>query len=741
MKHRITYLIGVVCMMTSCVNGLFNNITPPEGEIIFTAKLDNAETKTLYGGETNTNNSSTIRVNWVHNDLISVYGHGADGNLAVAQAEYRVGSVKVDANNTPVLDANGNEIPESGKNYANYLQKTGAAGVQWGSATKSDFYAVYPSTSHNFEPTDKGARVQTTIRTMQYNAFDFDEDRKTWVGTPYAQSVNNLTMQDALMYAVTTDKATDNTVDLKFTPWSTVLKFTFKGFDYTLVGAESLTVSVKKIILKAPTSVEIAGDLMLEIDKNKKTAVATPIAGTKVDNEVTIIPDYLPLSEGEAVEFCVYTIPQDNLSFGTDDNNLWKITIETADGTSFTYKLKPSSGSNANLKAGQIHKAEIPVKKIDKPGSLSGSQSHWMEKIPRNVYLSELSLPGSWYSTDSKYSGTESLDDLYTNGVRAFHINCCLNGSGVLVCAGDKGEVTTNKVADKLAKLNSLAAQHPSEYIAVVLSIAEASNGGSVNPSSVLGEIQKVLSSNTLSSLYDKKITSNTTLGEVLGHMIVLINANTSALPNASWFDGNALIAEASLALSNSGNIVAGSFTKMQESSMYWGADATDLRYYYHQAQRTTEDYDFLASHPKFSDRKDAIDDIIAQSDDIYLNSTHNGWFMMGIGGYKVFMLSLGITESTTQVADVLNPYLLDWVERKVAKEQGLYPSPVGIVLMNQPLNKTYYGPQLIEAIMNMNAAFPLAADPEKDEDTGESKPENIVGWVEVSTWDNIYLN
>ena len=28
-----------------------------------------------------------------------------------------------------------------------------------------------------------------------------------------------------------------------------------------------------------------------------------------------------------------------------------------------------------------------------------------------------------------------------------------------------------------------------------------------------------------------------------------------------------------------------------------------------------------------------------------------------------------------------------------------------------------------------------------KDEETGESKPENIVGWVEVSTWDNIYLN
>lgn len=740
MKRNIVYIIGVVCMMTSCVGGLFNNVTPPEGDITFTAELSNPETKTLYG----TDKGGSFVVNWVHNDLITVFG---DACTAVPQAEYRVATVSVD---------NGIETPISGQNAASYLSKTGAAGVQWGSATESRFYAVYPSTNYEFanNTNGDGAQVRTTIRPVQNTKFVFDNSRKCWVGTPYVQNVNNPTMQDALMYAVTDEiVATEDDVNLTFKPWSTVLKFAFKGFDYTLVGAENLTVSVKKIILTAPNQY-IAGDLMLDIMKTG-TATATPIAmldgyesNHNNSNTITIIPDYLPLSENESVEFCVYIIPHNNLALGTGQNDIWKITIETGDGMKYVFPLKPSGGQVGNgvpLSAGQIHKASIPVLKIDKPGSLSGSQSNWMEKIPRNVYLSELSLPGSWYSTDSKYSGTTSLDELYSNGIRAFHINCCLDQNNVLKCSGDKGEVTEKTVYDQLVTLNRLAAQHPKEYITVVLSVAEsASDNGSINPEKVLKAIDNLLNTNTFTQLYDKEITPNTTVSDVLNHMLVLVNANTKNVYNKSWFNGPALIAEASLALDNNGDIVKGSFNNMNERLLYWGESAgsnSSLNYYYHHAQRTTEDYDFLASHPTFGAREDAIDDIIEQSDAIYLNSSHNAWFMMGIGGYKVFMISLGFTESTTRVAEVLNPYLLNWIQRKLAKEQGLYPSPVGIVLMNHPLNSSYYGPALIEAIMNMNAAFPLAADPDKEEDTGESKPEQIAGWVEVSTWEDFYLN
>lgn len=746
MKRSIIYLIGVVCMMTSCLGGI-DAPNPQRGnEITFAATLDGVQTKTLYGEESQ--DGSKIKVNWVHNDLITVFGAEC---TTVPEAEYRVATVTV--------DANGNETPVSGQNSASYLTKTGAAGVQWGEKSESAFYAVYPSTTtetNKFSKTDNGATVKAHIRPVQKNVFKYNTERKCWEGTPYDQDVNTPTMQDAIMYAKTTANAEDNVVNLSFKPWSTVLKFRFGGFDYTTnVGVDQTSVSVRSITLQAPPAVKaIAGDFNLAISADGK-ATSTPLGE---DRTITIQPDYLPLSAGQAVEFSVYTIPyedkdgNDDYYFGTDDNHLWKVRIETTSGTAFTYKMRPTGG-NSSISAGKIHKVSIPSKPITKPGDLTGSEHNWMEKIPRNVYLSELSLPGSWYCTEEAYSGTADLNDLYNGGVRAFHINCCVSNNE-LRCAGSDGKVRDIKVADKLKDLNTLVAQHSKEYIAVVLSIAEA--GGSVNPATVLPKINEMLASTSLTNLYRKEITSNTTIADVSGHMIVIVNSNTNKLPTASWFNGPALIAQASLALSTSGDIVAGGFKTMQESAMYWGSKATDLRYYYHHAQGTSSDG---GDHPSFNDRRKAIRDIISESDDIYLASSHNGWFMMGIGGYLIYLdawggfgefiefvggligLGEGVFGSTTDVAKNLNNYVLGLVNNKLQKVEGFYPSPVGVVLMNYPLNSQYYGPELVKAIMNMNAAFLLEADPDRDAGTGESILDIEAGFADVTSWEDVYLN
>ena len=144
MKRNFIYLIGVICLMTSCLGELNINKPSADGDIVFTASLSEVTTRTLYDEDGIKNATSAVKVNWVHNDLITIYG--ADCTEGRQQAEYRVGAVKVNGSNVPVLDANGNEQPVSGQSYANYLQKTGAAGVQWGSKNTSDFYAVYPST-------------------------------------------------------------------------------------------------------------------------------------------------------------------------------------------------------------------------------------------------------------------------------------------------------------------------------------------------------------------------------------------------------------------------------------------------------------------------------------------------------------------------------------------------------------------------------------------------------------------
>lgn len=778
MKRNLFYIIGVVCMMTSCVEEKFNQSgTSKNGEVSFSANLNNAITRTLYDADDLANSSSqdnsSIKVNWVHNDLISVYGAQC---TAVKQAEYRVGTVIVDGNNAPTLDESGAEIPVSGQNYANYLNKTGAAGVQWGSATKSDFYAIYPSTSNSFDVTDNGAKVKTFIRESQTNVFEKTtrNGETIWVGTPYLENQNTPSMPDALMYACATDASyTEDYVDLKFKPWSTVLKFTFAGISYA-TGADMNTVTVSKITLTAPPKVDIVGDLELEIYKSTKKATARPLGD--INNVVTIYPNHLPLSAGEKVEFCVYTIPQDGLYFGvSQDTDLWKVTIETSHGN-FTYMMRPSSG-NAELVAGAIHNINIPVKEVVKETDLPSG--NWIEKIPRNVYLTELSVPGAWYSIDNHYQGEiglntdaltyaidkdkiavsegangldDGLEKLYYSGVRAFHIDCRLVqnvgetaelGSQPtaadlqttypnLVCSGTEestdrsgGSITNigDLVASKLSTIASLI--KPEEYVMVVLTIAEKPKDhsgytfGTVDPSAVLPKIYAMLNDNTASyysKIYKTPISSETLVVDVLNHMVVLINTNAAS---TNLFDSSyALQAQASMASSTSGNIMGGTFNDMVERDLYWGKQKTDLTFYYHLAQSTA-----TSNHPSYAQREAAVEKIINSSDDIYKENDHNGFFEIGIGGHVEEGALFWKTTNTKKVANRLNNHLLTWVNNKTngveIDGKPLEPSPVGVVLMNyciDPAEEDLYGEDLVKAIIKMNTKFYLNRDQSKPE-------------------------
>lgn len=799
MKRSILYLMAVVCVMTSCIEENFK--TPSlskEGEVAFSAKLNSVTTRTLYDETQIANCSGSVKVNWVHNDLITVFGSACTG---VRQAEYKVGTVVVDENNNPILDEKGNETPKSGQNYANYLNKTGAAGVQWGSATESDFYAIYPSTSNSFELTTNGAKVKTSIRSQQTNVFKKTtrNGKVVWVGTPYIDDQTNPSMPDALMYACSTGATPESSyVDLNFQPWSTVLKFKFEGISYG-TGADNSTVTVTKIILTAPSNADIAGDLELEINKTNKTAEASPLG--EVNNVITIYPNYLPLSADEKVEFCVYTIPQNDLYFGTEEQkDMWKVTIETAAHGNFTYNMRPSSSDKKEitLVAGKIHKINIPSKQITKPAELP--PANWIEKIPRNVYLTELSVPGSWYSLNEAYQGEDiTLDKLYSKGVRAFHFDCRLtmpsadeytgtneqNASLKLTVAGS--EVGGNlgsldyssgtELETAMEQIATLTASKPKEFTVVVLTIAEKALSrstniyGTVDPSLVLPRIYSLLNTKKDDwNIYYKKtdidvngeqttkygIDSNTLIHDVLGHIVVKINVNTSD-NNFPGYISNyephvALLSEGSMSTSNSGNITIGNFSSINSPYLYWGSnkigkddndkDNPTMKYYYHQAQLTNDDmitsgyYDESVSSntsgPKLSARINTINSIIGQAHSIYQSSSHNAWYQIAAGGTVKYERSvLGVDTSSEvhgRVAEVLNKNIIDQIDIKLSKEQ---PSPLGIVLMNyciqEKTEETYYkrtlisghktkeyttyGPSLIAKILQLNTLFYLKRD------------------------------
>lgn len=744
MKRSIIYIAALTLVMGSCAKEENNIVKPTPGdEVRFSGKLSaGTQTKTAYGEETATG----IKVNWKNGDKVLVYGTNCLAGREMA--EYNVTNA----------DAEGNEVLQ---NFANSLDKTGDFGVQWGmdGTEKCDFYSVYPSVNngHNTTITPKadgsGVTVRAHIRPSQFCVFNANSDATAYSGMPYDEKYTDGTMPDAFMYAVTPnqDNGTE-VVNLRYKPFSTVLKFHFAGFT-TSVDLTSPYIYLQKVILTAPDEVTVAGNFDVTIGKDGKVT-SKPVADSEASNVIevnTILPggSYVRLGKNMPIDFSIFTIPQEGLSL----SDTWNVVMQTNAGN-FRYKLKPSTsstnntGKNSNLVAGQVHKLNIP--KLTVTQDITLNPADWMTQIPRNVYLSELSLPGSWYSVLEEYQGKGvDIATQYAAGVRAFNLDCRLtketssSSTMRLVCAGTDGVGTAGSdyvsgvlVLDKMKEIGALIANNPEEYVVVVLTVAEKPmtrkpalaseiSYGTVAPQEILNAIATMLKDPSLDSyIYKKPITPNTTVYDVLGKIIVKVNANTSKFLNESYTSiPNAMVSLASMAggVEYPGypdtDITAGVFDSMQTSAIYNSNTESGLKFYYHQAQKSYESGS--SSSPNLDQRRKAIDDITAKSRAIYEENLHNAWFQIGIGGYIVKTGFLGQkTNDRLAVATNLNEYLLQKVQNKLLSQEGLAPSPVGIVLMNYCTGDSNNGngAALVKAILEMNTMFRLNRDPAKPE-------------------------
>lgn len=706
MRNKILIAIGLVGLMVSCIEEVdINNPIPTPGqEIQFSADLGSPKTRTLYGAESD----GAVKVNWVNGDLISVYGT----TCAVKQAEY---SVKVSTAATP----NG-----TGQNYADDLTKTGAAGVQWGEETTADFYAVYPSVSGNITPTTdgNGVVVPASIATQQYN--EFVVNGNVIQGVPYNAATKAYGMDNALMYACTPGAAsTDESgnpkkVDLRFKPYSTVLKFTIPswvgetGSDLA-TNATGKKIIVNAITLQAPKS--IAGTFGLHIF-NDGTAEATD--GTS--KSISILPTAtLEWEYNKSLEFSIFTIPVDGLSVTGD----WTVTVDIANDTPRKFKLTPTVASSAKLVAGQIHEINVPSG-FSIASEWEYSTDSWLTTVPRNVYISDLSLPGAWYATDSGYQGSiglgsdsnsnaidDGLEALYSKGVRAFNVDCRLtlkaglnnndyasnrkyqdkethvtDGTLVLCCAGTEqhsGTVAGNTISSNgttveaaLKSLGKLAADNPDEYIEVILTIAQKpktvnylfASGtvyGTVNAKMVLTAIANTLNiSDVKQYLYGnlpgEKITPETTIDDVKGKVIVKVNVNSSDANIRTWnLSAPMLVSEGSMAeeADNAKYITTGNFSSMNEPAMYWSNNyVTDETNagYMNYYYHHAQNTTDKNGFPSVDDRKEAIKSILSQSYSIYKNNTHDAMFQLGIGGW-----TSDNDNGKTNLSSQLKPYVL----------------------------------------------------------------------------------
>lgn len=757
MRNKIFIIIGLLGLAVSCIEEAeINSVTPTPGkEIKFSADLGTPQTRTLYGLE----EGNAVKVKWVNGDVISVYGTGC----AVEQADYAV-SLTTTTSATP----NTND----GQNYADELVKTGAAGVQWGNNATANFYAVYPAATGDITSDGTNVTVPMTIETRQYNSFVVNGN--TIQGIPYNIDTKAYGMQNAIMYACTPNATpTDESgnpqkVNLRFNPFSTVLKFTIPSWNPTtdsgLNPSTDDKVVINKITLTAPENINIAGDF--DIDLTPDTATA----GSGTSSTITVLPsETLSWTYGKALEFCIFTIPLAGQELSAD----WKVNVEivtSKGGETKGFSLKPTKTDNnaAALAAGQIHKINLN-KGFNISATWDYNNATWLTTIPRNVYISDISLPGAWYATDSGYQdGT--LGEQYAAGVRAFNIDARLtlntdtsvgkangktsfipnyldvsyreyvdnvthatDGTLVLACSGTEegtlGEVSSigYTVKEALIDLGELAASNKEEYVEAIITVAQkpfAENTGyeyirgTVNPKMVLTAIANVLNDEEVKGyLYTDPITPDTTVDDVCGKVVVKVNVNTSDEKLRGYnITAPMLISEGSMASSSigyiSGDVVSGNFTSMNSPSMYWSNSysATPMHYYYHQAQATT-------GTPTVANRKEAILDIVSQSYSIYSKNTHDAMFQLGIGGW-----TSDNDSGKTNLSSQLNPFVYGIINSMLTGNgydamgdgtaEVYTPAPVGAVLMNfATAGETNSTQALIDAIIELNGKYFLNRD------------------------------
>ena len=733
MKKIYNYILLSVLAIASagCIN---EELTPDQpsaevgDEVKFGLSLGDPKTRTVYGEETTIEvkledgtsiTKPVFPIYWVDGDKVQVFSPQClEGRRS---AEYKV------------------VLPSGVTNpyYADDLTPAGESGVQWGNNKTADFYSLYPSGKYTLSSDGKKAE-NVTINYTQHitvNGSDVKSD-----------------MEDCLMYAKTTGVPSGTVVNLHYDPISTVVMLTLK-VAANKQGTDADTFTIQTISLIADT--DIAGTFSLNIADGTfgefTTGETAKTVTTQISNSAT--GGFHSLKNNESVTVPIFIAPATYNSVKG-----WKVQV-VANGNTYTKTLNIDKA----LEPGQIHKIILPELS---PAESEWDVSKWMTYIPRNVYLSEVSIPGSWNTLNKEFQGSSpTISAQYANGARAFHLDTRWQGGGsatrptitnVLGVADggntveytNNGRVMTDSDNPSVEKALDEMIENikTDEYMVLICTFAQGSHNHSYTSDDGttydwMGEISRVCA--LKEEVYDAKgLTPNTLVGDVLGKVIVIINTEgaVSSIPSNS----KCLFVNIPLTL-NSGSFGSvlnenniGDINKGTANNSTISDTGIDMYKTHAQVCISGETYtdsrdrtnvDGRGFAPTFGERKTVANNILNWSKENYgtTNYTHDKWIYLGLGGYYVkynsgifgFIGAGWEAESNghTNVANDLN----NWINGKVT-EMGTTPSgqtavvpyyPVGIVLMNFVNNHT----TTVKNILTLNNKYRMQFDSSKPSD------------------------
>lgn len=676
--------------LASCANDNITGGKPlPKGtEFDFGTTVDANLSRTYYDPADVANPNATYwKIFWNYQDpLDQVYIYSPQAMTGRQQAAYTVHGKK--------------------DQHSATATKNSEIGIQLSDANTYDFYGMYPAQNVKAN-SGSGHSLSATMPIFQ-----------TASTTEIMNSENNVgnletsaDMNSALMIAKEANfmPSTQNNakVNLQFEPFASMLNVTVNGVEQSNFNYKILITS---IIIEADAP--IAGDFTYNYDTKAITFGENASNFIRIDTRFKDAAGHqigVPMGPDSKLNVRAFMIPNPNVTS-------LKVKVVTSAAQTLTKNL-----NMANFKNSQIHFAKLP--KIN-ASNLQFDYKIWLSQLDPNIYLSEISMPGSAltfsYKLDKDYQKTQTLDltKQFENGIRVFQFHVTNDGQKVAVALpvtgtpmpkDGGGTWTINDVIDALhAEMTGL---HKDEFC--VVAISDWLQDGQKDLSDMIQLYQRLkaeIDDAGKRGLVATNVTPNTTIADVKGKVIFKIQLNGA---NKKYFDAWKEL--------NGTDAWMNIFDDVANTSVYYsqmpfktvpatsasGTSANVLsnngmNFIYSEVADPLKSV--LGGFAYKNGVKNCVTNVLAAYANNYSSSEHRNFSMTYLGGQGAKKLRDTKYYLPSQIAKDLNTIWLDYIKANTQNTtEGLRIKPWGWVMLNS-VGTAPTTSWCIEAVIRHNA-------------------------------------
>ena len=630
------------------------------------------------------------------------------------------------------------------------------AGLQWGDLdTEHRFYAFYPASAveGSAEEDKTGqitANIPVTQQVQEWRKGTFESSDTEFNGRTVYFGLPN--MDYAYMYAYNavtpSEVEKSQAINLQFHNLVTVL-------DITVQGPSSGTATITNINVDAIEGEEpiLTGDFTCNIRNTETGVIGTcePVGDFNEERGRISIPCYdkktgqfIQLGPNELLNVKAYIIPQDINN--TVTKQTLRVTVSLLNGAPCRKTLQ-----TADVTPHKINRVILPPLTI-------GGTNYWMSSLDPDIYVSELSIPGSKFSVLTSANGASrvyqnaTIQQQFEDGVRAFIFQTATNSKNMgaqydnlyVVCEDKSRNVMTLSDAIKqIASYLDVCEQNgkTNEFAFVMLTYSSGDVPWLDDPQGYDNEqywIDKLreevnnIAGVAANRIYTDEITPNTTINDVKGKIILKANYNSkNMISRYGTTTAPIMFTYWESATGPDGYQEENGGMPMDWGTPVWYENSNAaLRWYYQEVTSVGNGQEATTQ-----EKKDGIQNLFRKSVDLYHNDTsHKTWFMNDLGGYYSDNADINGRGTGIQALAIdMNQMGVDELQNR-EENAGL-----GIIFMNFADKQTESGAKyksdwLIQTLIDNYFKFALrkkgsSTTPSSKYNATYSNGGNAVGW------------